>query len=119
LAIIGHKAELRLRPALGGDRDVAPLLGEAGEVARNIVAAHHVEHDIDTPAAGDALHFLDEILGAVVDRVIGADLQGTGAFRSRPAVTMTVRPNSLPSMIAVVPIPLVPPWTRTVSPSRA
>ena len=34
-------------------------------------------------------------------------------------MTITVSPNSLPSMIAIVPIPLVPPWTSIVSPSLA
>ena len=32
---------------------------------------------------------------------------------------MTVSPNRLPSAIAIVPMPLVPPWTSTVSPSAA
>jgi NADPH:quinone reductase-like Zn-dependent oxidoreductase len=40
-------------------------------------------------------------------------------FSSEPAVTMTVRPKSRPSRIAMVPMPLVPPWTSTVSPSTA
>jgi hypothetical protein len=62
---------------------VAALLGEAGEVARQIVAADHVEHDIDAAAAGDALHLLDEILRPVVDRVRGADLERAGAFLVR------------------------------------
>jgi hypothetical protein len=55
----------------------------------------------------------------IVDRTDGAELLGPGAFFVGAAVTMTFSSNSLPSMIAVVPIPLVPPWTRTVSPSRA
>ena len=38
-------------------------------------------------------------------------------FSAEPAVTITSSPNSLPSRIAVVPMPLVPPWTSTVSPS--
>ena len=36
-----------------------------------------------------------------------------------PAVTMTVSPSTCPSWIAVTPMPLVPPWTRIVSPARA
>jgi len=32
---------------------------------------------------------------------------------------MVVIPNPLASMIAIVPIPEVPPWTSSVSPSRA
>ena len=34
-------------------------------------------------------------------------------------MTITLRPNRLPSAIAIVPIPLVPPWTSTQSPSAA
>ena len=34
-------------------------------------------------------------------------------------MTITSSPNSVPSLIAIVPIPLVPPWTSTVSPSAA
>ena len=36
-----------------------------------------------------------------------------------PQVTITSSPNRLPSLIAIVPMPLVPPWTSTVSPSAA
>jgi hypothetical protein len=63
--------------------------------------------------AGDPLHRLDEILGFVVDRVSGADLERRAHFSGEPAVTMIVTPNSLPSRIAVVPMPLVPPWTSS------
>ena len=40
-------------------------------------------------------------------------------FASVPQVTMTLSPNNSPRAIAIVPIPLVPPWTRTQSPSAA
>jgi hypothetical protein len=40
-------------------------------------------------------------------------------FSSDPQVTMTVSPNRLPSAMAMVPMPLVPPWTSTASPSAA
>ena len=66
--------------ALEGDRDVAAVVGEAREVAREIVAADHVEHDRDALAAGEGLHFLDEVGGAVVDRVGRAERPGGGAF---------------------------------------
>ena len=38
-------------------------------------------------------------------------------FSSEPAVTTTTAPKALPSMMAVVPMPLDPPWTSSVSPS--
>jgi hypothetical protein len=37
-------------------------------------------------------------------------------FSSLPAVATTRAPNACASWIAVVPMPLVPPWTRIVSP---
>ena len=38
-------------------------------------------------------------------------------FSPVPAVAYTVAPNARPSMIAVVPMPLAPPWTSIVSPA--
>ena len=38
---------------------------------------------------------------------------------SDPQVTRIVSPNRLARAMAIVPMPLVPPWSRTVSPSRA
>jgi hypothetical protein len=72
--------DLGARAALDGDRHVPALLGEAIEVAGQIVAADHVEHDLDSAAAGDALHLLGEVVSAVVDRMGGAELNRTGAF---------------------------------------
>jgi hypothetical protein len=50
-----------------------PSSAEAFEVARHIVAADHVEHDLDTLAAGDRAHALDKVLAPIVDRMIGAE----------------------------------------------
>src|ERR1051325_823048 len=40
-------------------------------------------------------------------------------FSFEPAVTITRRPASLPSVVAAVPTPLPPPWTSSVSPALA
>ena len=46
---------------------------EALQVLLDVVAADHVEHDVDAALAGDARDLGDEILRPVVDRVIGAE----------------------------------------------
>ena len=69
--------------ALEGDRDVAAVVGEACEVARDIIAADHVEHHRDALALGQPLDRLDEIGGPVVDRMGRAELDRGGAFLVR------------------------------------
>ena len=63
---------------------MAAIVGEAFEVAHDIVARDHVEHDLHTLPAGDPRHFLDKVGGLVVDRVICPDLERGSAF-VRPA----------------------------------
>ena len=46
--------DFRLGAALEGDRHVAAVVGEAGEVARQIIAADHVEHHRDALARRSA-----------------------------------------------------------------
>ena len=46
---------------------------EAAQVLLDVVAADHVEHDVDAALAGDARDLGDEVLRPVVDRVIGAE----------------------------------------------
>ena len=109
-----------LGAALNGDRHVASVLGQAGEVARHIIAADHVDDDVDAAPIGDAVHLLDEVLRPVVDRRVRAELERPRAFgvafrRSRSFAART----SCPSAIAIVPMPLVPPCTSTQSPSAA
>ena len=53
-----------------------PSSAQAFEVAGQIVAADHVEHDVDARAAGEPLHRLDEIVAVVVDRMGRAELLG-------------------------------------------
>ncbi len=89
------------------------------EIARDVVAADDVEHDVDAAPAGEALDFGDEIGRAIVDRVGGTKRNARGAlFVGDPAVAIAVAPSAVANMMAVVPMPLVPPCTRTVSPAR-
>ena len=42
--------------------DEPAVLGQALDLARHVVARHHVEHDVDAAAAGQALDLGDEVL---------------------------------------------------------
>ena len=53
------------------------------EIARDVVAADDVENQVDAAAAGQLLDDVDEILGAVVDRALGAELFAGAAFLVR------------------------------------
>ena len=78
------------RSARAGRR--APAL----QVRLDVVAADHVEHDVDAALAGDAPDLGDEVLRLVVDRVIGADRRGrTRPSPSLPAVVNTMAPKRL------------------------
>ena len=48
---------------------MAGIVGHAGDILRHIIAAHHVEHEVDALAAGQRQHFGRKILGLVIDRV--------------------------------------------------
>ena len=64
---------------------MATLFGEAFEVARDIVAADHVEHDRDPPALGPAIDRVDEVGFLVVDGMGRAELDRGGALVVRAA----------------------------------
>ena len=66
--------------ALEGDRDVAAVVGQAVQVARDIVAADHVEHHRDALALGPALDRVDEVGRPIIDRMGRAQLDRRGAF---------------------------------------
>ena len=75
---------LDLRPTHQGDEAQPSLVGEQVDLPRDIVAAHHVEDRVDAAPAGELAAHGDEVLGAVVDRDIGAEVPAGGAFRLRP-----------------------------------
>ena len=94
------------------------LEGQALEVLLDVVAADHVEHDVDAALARDARDFGDEVLRPVVDRVVGAHR----AAERRLVVAAGGREHRrrrarCASWIAVRPMPPVPPWISTMSPA--
>ena len=49
-------------------------------LARDVVASDHVEDDVDAALGSDAAHLLDEVVAAVVDRVVGTERDAGGAL---------------------------------------
>ena len=67
------------------------IVGEAFEVARHIIAADHVEHDIDTAAVGIGSDGLDIILRRIIDREIGPERAQEVARRPLGGVEVDAR----------------------------
>src|ERR1700761_2841661 len=70
------RAEIRLhfRATHEGDEAQAPFMSQELDLARDVVAADHVEDCIDTASAGGFLADGDKVLGAVVDRDVGTEV---------------------------------------------
>src|SRR5215469_14268421 len=76
------QAEIGLDPGSLHQRDKAkPALAcEQFELRRDVVAADHVEDRVDATAIGEFSADLQEILGAIVDRDVGAVIEAGTAF---------------------------------------
>ena len=70
----------RLRSLQEGDHHQPAVHGQGADVAGHIGRADHVEDGVDATALGQGLHLGGEILRAVVDCRVGAQLQAGGAF---------------------------------------
>ncbi len=68
-----HPVDLGLAAVQERDDHEPALDREAAQVLRDVVAAHHVEHQLDAALAGDRRDLGHEVAGPVVDRVIRAD----------------------------------------------
>ena len=79
------------------------------QVPRQVVAADHVEDDVDASAAGRFADGRDEVGLAVVDGALGAQAFAGGALLRRSGRGEHARPTARASWIAVVPMPLDPP----------
>ena len=66
--------ELGFRAALHADGDQPAVGGEDVDIAGQVLRAHVVEDDVGTVAVGLVAQPLDEVLLAVVDRDVGAEL---------------------------------------------
>ncbi len=64
---------------------MAAIGGGCRDIARDVLAADHVENHIDTAALRDLTHGADEILGVIVDGTLGTQCQaGRALFGSAP-----------------------------------
>ena len=108
----------RLPATLGGHDADPALLRKDVEIAIEIGATDHVQHDINAPVCREPLDLGHEIRLPVVD--------GTLLLRSRRKLSLSRRfrrsqtamaPTCRLTMMAMLPIPLVPPWISTVSPA--
>ena len=64
---------------------MAAILGQAFEVARDVIARDHIEHQVDALATGDPRHFGDEIGRLVVNRMRRTQFARRCAFCLAPA----------------------------------
>ena len=72
------------------------------------VAADRVVDHVGAAAVGCFLHRVDEVVLAVVDRELGAELAAHLDLFGPPAVAMTRAPAASPSWIAALPTPPAP-----------
>ena len=100
----------------------AAVRGEDVDVPGQVRRPHDVEHHVGTAAVGGGPHLLDEVLLLVVDRRRRRRApRQRCSFSSLPAVTQIVAEgrSARTIWIAIVPMPLLPPWMRIVSPSAS
>ena len=84
------------RRALECDLHDAPLDRGRFVIARDVIAADHVEYNVGALVGGGRLGGGDEVLGFIVDGDVGAELAaGRRIFPSEPAVVMTRAPSCL------------------------
>ena len=88
-----REVELGRRTFHEGDDHQPALDGEAGDVALQVGAADHVEDEIDTAAAGRLAQHRHEVLRAVVDGPLGAELHAGRALGRRPGGGEDARPE--------------------------
>src|SRR6266513_456725 len=72
--------DCRLAAAEEGDDDDAAVIGEALQLAVDVLAPDHVEDHIDAAPSRSFLHRGHEILGRVGDGAVGAELHAGPAF---------------------------------------
>ena len=96
-----------------------PSVGERGDAALERPSADRVDHEISSPAVGQAQDLGGDILGHVVDPVVHAVLASRSRRPSPSAVEMTVAPAALASWMADTPTPPEPAWTSTSRPLQS
>ena len=107
------------RPA-SRSRRAGPRWPAPSTLRREVRRAHVVEDHVGAVAVGRLAHDLDEVLLAVVDRDVGAELAAERELLRRAGGGRAPgRRARAASWIAKVPMPPAPPCTRNVSPGRS
>jgi hypothetical protein len=71
---------------------MASIFAQALQIAGDVAARDHVEHDMHSGTAGDRLHCLDKVRAVVIDRMVGAEGFGGVAFGVRAAGNDNLQP---------------------------
>ena len=83
-SIMGNRSMSALEPLRKANRKDAAIPGGGRDVPCDVVAADHVEDDIDAAALGQPSRHADEILGAIVDGALGAQVLAGPALLIAP-----------------------------------
>ena len=110
------KSASHLGAAHQRDEAQPPLMRQQVELARDIVAAHHVQDRIDAASARGLLAHRDKILGAIVDGDIGAELAARRALRIGAGGRQHRAAERLGKLDRGDADAAGPPWIRNVSP---
>src|SRR5690606_32242750 len=79
----GRQVDLALAAALHADDHQPAAGGERGEVLGEVLRADDVENDVDAAAVGGLADAIDEVLRAVVDADLGAQVAAGGDLLRR------------------------------------
>ena len=107
------------RPACRS-RPAAPRVASTSTLRARYFAPMLSRIDVGAVTVALAADDVDEVLVAVVDRDVGAELGAQRALLRRPGGRVDPRPRARgPSWIAIVPMPPAPPWTSRCSRGRS
>ena len=114
-----EQAEIDFRLGAAEQRDDADaaVFRQTLDVTLHVTAADHVEDDVGAAPLGEFFHLLDKILVIVIDRQRGPKVAAGLALFVAAGGHDYGLPRLAAIMMAAVPIPLLPPWTSSVSPA--
>ena len=119
LRISWPRSSSPLVAALHADHDQSAAGRERRDVPRQVGGAHDVEDDVGAAAVGEVRHRGGEVLLAVVDGSSAPSSRHLASLAAEPAVHATRAPSARPTWMAIVPMPLAPPCTSSVSPGAS
>jgi hypothetical protein len=109
-----HHVDLRRDAAEERDLHEAAVNGKRLDVARDVLAADHIEDEIDAAASRAIANGGHEISLAIVDGELGAESLARRALLRRPRRGEHARPKRARQLNRRRPNPLEPPWMSAV-----